>query len=176
VIRVYDEAGNVLERPRVASPIALQIFENCTSQSPKRSVPLFGAKPFSNVLCQYMKSALLAAIFGITGLVAILAVSAEEKASVIQTHPPKWFPDYGEPVVPQIEEVPPPEVVVPEPLGHYYSVAEAKAEKPAPRRHIHVVRPRPNFFEKLVTGFIKLQKPQTGKSFRKRSRTTLRRG
>jgi hypothetical protein len=123
-----------------------------------------------------MKSALLVAIFGITGLVAMLAVPAEEKAPVIQIRPPRWFPDYGDPVVPQIEQVPPQEVVVPEPLGHYYSVAQAKTEKPAPRRHIHVVRPRPNFFDRLVTGFIKLQKPQTVKSFRKRSRTTSRRG
>ena len=143
----------------------------------RRSVTLFGAKAFSNELCQCMKSALLAAIFGITGPVAILpAVSAEEKAPVIEIHPPKWFPDYGDPVVPQIEEVPPQEVVVPEPLVHYYSVAQAKTEKPAPRRHMHVVRPRPNFFEKLVTGFIKLQKPQAAKPFRKRSRTPLRRG
>ena len=136
---------------------------------------MFGAK-FSNVLCQCMKSALLAAIFGIIGLVAMLAVSAEEKAPVIQIHPPKWFPDYGDPVVPQIEQVPPQEVAAPEPLVHYYSVAQAKTEKPAPRRHMHVVRPRPNFFEKLVAGFVKLQKPQAAKSPPKRSRTTPRRG
>jgi len=112
-----------------------------------------------------MKSALLAAIFGITGGVAILlAVPAEEKAPVVKIIPPKWFPDYGDPVVPQIEEVPPQEVVVPEPLEHY-SVAQAKTEKPGPRRHIHVVRPRPNFFEKLVAGFIKLQKHQAAKYF-----------
>ena len=112
-----------------------------------------------------MKSALLAAIFGITGGVAILlAVPAEEKAPVVKIIPPKWFPDYGDPVVPQIEEVPPQEVVVPEPLEHY-SVAQAKTEKPAPRRHMHVVRPRPDFFEKLVGGFIKLQKHQATKYF-----------
>jgi hypothetical protein len=123
-----------------------------------------------------MKSALLAAIFGITGGVAILlAVPAEEKAPVVKIIPPKWFPDYGDPVVPQIEEVERQEVVVPEPLEHY-SVAQAKTEKPAPRRHMHVVRPRPNFFEKLVAGFIKLQKHQATKSFCKRSRTTSRRG
>jgi hypothetical protein len=70
-----------------------------------------------------MKFALLAAIFGITGLGAILlAVPAEEKAPVIKIHPPKSFPDYGDLVVPQIEEVPPQEVVFPEPFGHYYSV------------------------------------------------------
>jgi hypothetical protein len=124
-----------------------------------------------------MKSALLATIFGITGLVGILlAVPAEEKVPVIQIHPPKWFPDYGDPVVPQVEEVPPQEVVVPEPSVHYYSVAQEKTEKPAPRRHMHVVRPQPNFFEKLVTGFIKLQKPQAAKPLRKRSHTTPRRG
>ena len=118
-----------------------------------------------------MKSALLAAIFGIIGPVAILlAVPAEEKAPVIKIHPAKSFPDYGDPVVPQIEEVPPQEVVGPEPWDHYYSVAQAKTEKLVPRRHKHVVRPRPNFFEKLVTGFIKLQKHQPAKSFPKRSR------
>jgi hypothetical protein len=134
---------------------------------------LDGAKAFSNVLCQRMKAALRVAIFGITGLVAIsVAVPAEENAVVIKIHPPNSFPDYGEPVVPQIEEVPPQEVVVPEPLVHYYSVAQAKTEKPAPRRHMRVVRTRPNFFEKLVAGFIKLQKPQAPKSVHKRSRTT----
>jgi len=76
-----------------------------------------------------MKSALLAAIFGITGLVVMLAVPAEEKAPVIKVNPPKSFPDYGDPVVPQIEEVPPQEKAVPEPSVHYYSVAEAKTEK-----------------------------------------------
>jgi hypothetical protein len=111
-----------------------------------------------------MKSALLAAIFGITGGVAILlAVPAEEKAPVIKIQLPKSFPDYGEPVVPQIEEVPPQEALLPEPLDHY-SVAPPRTEKPAPRRHMHVVRPRPNFFEKLVSGFIKLQKHQASKS------------
>ncbi|MGC2625374.1 MAG: hypothetical protein WA269_00945 [Candidatus Udaeobacter sp.] len=124
-----------------------------------------------------MKAALLAAISGIIGSVAILlAVPAEEKAAVITIHPAKSFPDYGDPVVPQIEEMPPQEVVIPEPLGHYYSVAQAKTEKPAPRRHTHVVRPRPNFFEKLVAGFIKLQKHEAAKSFHKRSRTTPRHG
>ena len=137
---------------------------------------MFGEKAFSNELCQCMKSALLAAIFGITGLVAMLAVPAEEKAPVIQIHPPKWFPDYGDPVVPQVEEMPPQEVVVPEPSVHYYSVAQEKTEKPATRRHMHIVRRQPNFFEKLVSGFIKLQKPQAAKSFHKRSRTTPRRG
>lgn len=142
-----------------------------------RSVTLFDTKAFSNVLYLAMKAALLAAIFGITGSAAILlAVPAEETAAVIKILPPKSFPDYGDPVVPQIEEMPPQEVVVPEPLGHYYSVAQAKTEKPAQRRHTHVVRPQPNFFEKLVTGFIKLQKHEAAKSFHKPSRTTPRNG
>ena len=138
---------------------------------------MFGEKAFSNELCQCMKSALLATIFGITGLVGILlAVPAEEKAPVIQIHPPKWFPDYGDPVVPQVEEMPPQEVVVPEPSVHYYSVAQEKTEKPATHRHMHIVRRQPNFFEKLVSGFINLQKPQAAKPLRKRSHTTPRRG
>ena len=124
-----------------------------------------------------MKSAFFATIFVMVGGVAILlGVPAEEKASVIKIHPPQSFPDYGEPVVPQIEEVPPQEVVVPEPLGHYYSVAQAKTEKTAPRRHMRVVRPQPNFFEKLVTGFINLQKHQPAKTATKRSHKTSPRG
>ena len=98
----------------------------------------------------------------------MLAVPAEEKAPVIKIQLPKSSPDYGEPVVPQIEEVPPQEALLPEPSDHY-SVAQAKTEKPAPRRHMHVVRRQPNFFEKLVAGFIKLQKHQASKSFCKRS-------
>jgi hypothetical protein len=53
--------------------------------------------------------------------------------------------------VPQIEE----EVPVPEPLDHY-SVAQAKIEKQAPRRHRYVAR-RPNFFERLLVSYINLQ-------------------
>ena len=125
-----------------------------------------------------MKSALLAAILGITGGVAILlAVPAEAKAPVFIIHPPKWFPDYGDPVVAQTEEVAPQEVLVPEPLDHY-SVAQAKTktEKQAPRRQRHVIRARPNFFEKLVIAFVNLQKHQPAKSSGKRSRTTSRHG
>src|SRR5207245_10342764 len=106
--------------------------------------------------------------------------SAHAPVSII--HPPMYIPDYGDPVVPQIEEVAPQEVLVPqevlapEPLDHY-SVAQAKAKKPAPRRHMHVVRARPNFFEKLVAGFIKIQQRQAAKNhFVKRTRTTSRRG
>jgi hypothetical protein len=124
-------------------------------------------------LFTHMRSALLAAIFGITGGVALLlAVPAEEKAPIVKIHP-EWGAEYGTPVVPQIEE----EVGVPESLEDY-SVAQAKTktEKQAPRRHRHIARARPNFFEKLLIGFINLQKHQTAKSFRKRSRTTSQRG
>jgi hypothetical protein len=122
-------------------------------------------------LFTHMKSALLAAIFAITGGVAILlAVPAEEKAPVVKMSPGKWTEDA--PVVPQIEEE---VLVVPEPLEHY-SVAQTKTEKQAPRRRTQVARPRPNFFEKLVIDFINLQKHQPAKSPRKQSRTTSPRG
>src|SRR5947207_14195377 len=107
-----------------------------------------------------MKSALLAAIFGITGMVAILlAAPAEEKAPVFIIHPPKWLPDYGDPGVAQIEEMAPQEVLVPKPLDHY-SVARAKTENQAPLRHMHVVRRRTNVSDKLVAGVIELKKPR----------------
>jgi hypothetical protein len=122
-------------------------------------------------LFTHMKSALLAAIFAITGGVAILlAVPAEEKAPVVKMSPGKWTEDA--PVVPQIEEE---ALVVPEPLEHYL-VAQTKTEKQAPRRRTHVARPRPNFFEKLVIDFINLQKHQPAKSSRKQSRITSPRG
>ena len=109
-----------------------------------------------------MRSALLTAIFGITGGVAILlAVPAEEKAPIVKIHP-EWRAEYGAPVVPQIEE----DVVAPEPLEHYpVAQAKTKIEKQAPRRHRHIARTCPNFFEKLLIGFINLQKHQTAKSF-----------
>jgi hypothetical protein len=121
---------------------------------------------------QTMKGALFATILGIVGGVAILlAVPAEEKT--VKIHPAKWGAEYGAPLVPQIEEV----LVVPERLEHY-SIAQAKTktEKQAPRRQRYVIRARPNFFEKLVIGFINLQKHQPAKSSGKRSRTTSRRG
>jgi hypothetical protein len=102
-----------------------------------------------------MKSALLAAIFAIPGGVAnLLAVPAEEKAPVVKMSPAKWTEDA--PVVPQKEEE---ALVVPQPLEQYsVAQAETKTEKQTPRRHTHVARARPNFFEKLVIDFINLQK------------------
>jgi hypothetical protein len=116
-----------------------------------------------------MKSALLAAIFAIPGGVAnLLAVPAEEKAPVVKMSPAKWTEDA--PVVPQKEEE---ALVVPQPLEQYsVAQAETKTEKQTPRRHTHVARPRPNFFERLVVDFINLQKHQPAKSSRKRSPTT----
>src|SRR4030095_3001843 len=119
-----------------------------------------------------MKSAVLAAIFGITGGVAILlAVPAEEKALIVKMRPPKWAPDYGEPVVPQMEVEDAP--VYSEPVDRYL-IAQAKTEKSATRHHRYVAR-RPNFFERLVVSFINLQKHQPAKSSRKQSRKTARR-
>jgi hypothetical protein len=120
-------------------------------------------------LFTYMKSTLLAVIFGITGGVAILlAVPAQGNTLVVKLHP-EWKWEYGAPVVPQIEE----EVPVPEPLDHYsVALAKTKTEKQAPRRYRHVARPRPNFFERLLVSFIKLQKHQPEKSSPKRSRAT----
>jgi hypothetical protein len=122
----------------------------------------------------HMKSALFATIFGIiAGVSILLTVPAEGKPPVIVIQPPKSFPDYGEPVVPQIEETPPQEALVPEPMDRYL-VTHAKTKKTMPPNRRHVVRPRTNFFQKLVTGFIKLQKPPVAKSVHKRSRITSR--
>jgi hypothetical protein len=120
-----------------------------------------------------MKSAFLAAIFGITGGATILlAVPVEDKAPVVYSSPAKWAHEYGAPVVPQIEE----EAKVPEPLDHYSAPAKTKSEKQVPPRgHRQGARPRPNFFERLVASFINLQKHQPAKSSHKQSRITSRR-
>ncbi len=116
-----------------------------------------------------MKSTFVAIVFGITGAAAILlAVPAEDGASVIKIHPPKSFPDYGDPVVPQIEEVPPPEELLPKPLDHY-SMGQADPKKSNSLHHPRVVRQRPNFLQKLFASFIKLQKKEPAKSVCKRS-------
>lgn len=125
----------------------------------------------------YMKSALLAAIVGVTGGATILlAIPAEEEASTVRIHP-EWTFEYGAPLVPQLEVTPLQEQVgVAQPLEHY-SVAQAKTktEKQAPRHRRHIAHERPNFFEKLVSGFINLQKHQPAKSSRKRSRALSQR-
>jgi hypothetical protein len=135
----------------------------------------FGNSTKVSAYFTYMKSTLLAAIFGITGGVAILFA-----APVVYIVPATSAHEYGAPMVPQIEE----EVPVPEPLDHYSvdqaktnSVDQAKTKigKQAPRRHRYVAR-RPNFFEKLFASFIKLQKHQPPKSSPKRSGTTSRGG
>lgn len=109
----------------------------------------------------HVKSA-LAAIIGITGEAAILlAVPVEEKAPIVYSSPAKWAHEYGAPEVPQIEE----HVKVPEP-SERYSAVQAKTEKQAPQHDKHVSRPRPNFFERLITSFMNLQKHQPAKSLR----------
>jgi hypothetical protein len=121
-----------------------------------------------------MKSALLGTIFGMIAGVAILrGVPVEETPPVIEIQPPKSFPDYGEPVVPQIKERPPQEALVPKPMDRYL-VTQANTKKTVPTHHRHVVRPQTNFFGKLVVGFIKLQKHQVARSVHKRSRIASR--
>ncbi len=118
-----------------------------------------------------MKSALRVSIFGIIGGCAISLAAVEEKPPVLKIQSVNSFPDYGEPLVPQIEETPPQEAPAPEPQDRYL-VAQTKTEKIAPRHHKHVIHTRPNFFQKLFAGFIKLQKRPATKSVHKHSRTT----
>jgi hypothetical protein len=125
-----------------------------------------------------MKSALLAAIFGITGGVAMLL--AEDKGAAV-----KFLQARAEEGLPPQRETEP--YVVLEPVERYSSIwryaagaqftqAKAKPEKQATHRARHVARPRRNFFEKLVASFMKLQKHEPAKSSCKRFRTTSRRG
>ena len=96
----------------IASPIAFEIFRELRLAVSVEGIEGLGKLGSSATydrigfgLFSHVKSALLTAIFGITGGVAILlAVPAEEKAPVIKIHPPKWFPDYGDPVYALLEK------------------------------------------------------------------------
>ena len=125
-----------------------------------------------------MKSALLAAIFWITGGVAILL--AEDKGAAV-----KFRQARAEEGLPPQREMEP--YVIREPVERYSSIwryaagaqftqAKAKPEKQATQRRRHVARSRPNFLQRLVVSFINLQKHQVAKTPRKRFRTTSRRG
>jgi hypothetical protein len=113
-----------------------------------------------------MKSALLAAIFGITGGVGILF--AEDKGAAAKFRQARA----EEGLPPQIEMEP---YVIPEPVERY-SITQAKPKKQATHRRRHVARPRKNFLQRLVASFNNLQKHQAAKTPRKRFRTTSRRG
>src|SRR4029077_16758974 len=117
-----------------------------------------------------MKSAFLATIFVIVGGVAIsLAFPAEDKRAAIEFRQARA--ELGLP--PQIEDdVAVTErdlAVIPEPVDQYLSVQAKPKIRATTSRHRHVVRRPPNFLEKLVISFVKLQKPPPAKTATKRS-------
>jgi hypothetical protein len=124
-----------------------------------------------------MKFALLAAIFGITGGVAMPL--AEDKGAAVKFRQARA--EMGLP--PQRETEP---YVIPEPVryssvwryaaGAQVTQAKAKPEKRATQRRRHVARSRPNFLQRLFASFINPQEHQAPKTPRKRFRTTSRRG
>jgi hypothetical protein len=117
-----------------------------------------------------MKSALFATIFGIVGGVTILlAFPAEEKRAALEFRQAKA--ELGLP--PQIEDD---VAVTPEPVDQYSIVHVKPKTQTTTSRHRHIARRRLNFFEKLVVGFINLQKHQPAKTAAKRSHTTSPRG
>jgi hypothetical protein len=115
-----------------------------------------------------MKSALLAAIFGITGGGGILF--AEDKGAAAKFRQARA----EEGLPPQIEMEP---YVIREPVERYsITQAKAKPKKQATHRRRHVARARKTFLQRLVASFNNLQKHQAAKTPRKRFRTTSRRG
>jgi hypothetical protein len=123
-----------------------------------------------------MKSALFVIIFVIVGGVAILrAFPAEDQRSAIEFREAKG--ELGLP--PQIEDdVAARErdlAVIPEPVDQYSSVQVKPKIRTTTSGHRHVARRHLNFLEKLVVGFISLQKHQPAKTAAKRSHTTPRR-
>ena len=124
-----------------------------------------------------MKSAFFATIFVIVGGVAILLASpAEDKRAAIEFREARA--ELGLP--PQIEDavaVAEGDVaVIPEPVNQYSSVQVKPKIRTTTSRHRHIARRRLNFLEKLVVGFINLQKHQPAKTASKRSQTTSQRG
>ena len=124
-----------------------------------------------------MKSAFFATIFVIVGGVAILLASpAEDKRAAIEFREARA--ELGLP--PQIEDavaVAEGDVaVIPEPVNQYSSVQVKPKIRTTTSRHRHIARRRLNFLEKLVVGFVNLQKHQPAKTAAKRSHTTSQRG
>jgi hypothetical protein len=122
-----------------------------------------------------MKSALFVTIFVIVGGVAILlAFPAEHKRAAIEFRQARA--ELGVPPQIEDEKIEDDVAVTPEPVDQY-SIAHAKPKEQATTsRHRHVAHRRLNFLEKLVVGFINLQKHQRAKTATKRSHTTSRRG
>jgi serine/threonine protein kinase len=82
----------------------------------------------------------------------------------VKIDPAKWAQKESTPVVRRIGQDP----LVPESLEPYsVTQARAKTEKQASHRYRYVARSRPNFFKKLVAGFMNLQKRQPANSSRK---------
>jgi hypothetical protein len=119
-----------------------------------------------------MKSALFATIFVIIGGVGIfLAFPAEDKRAAFEFRQAKA--ELGLP--PQIEDkkIEDDVAVTPEPVDQY-SIVHVKPTTTS--RHRHIAGRRLNFFEKLVVGFINLQKHHPAKTATKPSHTTSGRG
>jgi len=124
-----------------------------------------------------MKSAFLPTVFVIVGGVAILlAFPAEEKRAAIEFREARA--ELGLP--PQVEDdVAVTErdlAVIPEPVDQHSSVHVKPKIRATTPRHRHVARRRLNFLEKIVVGFINLQKHHAAKTATKRSHNTSRRG
>jgi hypothetical protein len=122
-----------------------------------------------------MKSALFATVFWIVGGVAILlAFSAEEKRAALEFRQARA--ELGLPPQIEGEKIENDVAVAPEPVDQYSIVHVKPKTQTTTSRHRHIARRHLNFFEKLVVGFINLQKHQPSKAAAKRSHTTSPRG
>src|SRR5258705_14007573 len=118
-----------------------------------------------------MKSALFVTIFGIVGGVTILlAFPAEEKRAAFEFRQARA--ELG--LMHQIEDekIEDDVAVTPEPVDQYSIVHVKPKTQTTTSRHRHIAHRRLNFFEKLVVGFINLQKQRPTKTAAKRSHTT----
>ena len=110
------------------------------------------------------------------GVAILVAFPAEDKRAAIEFREARA--ELGLP--PQIED----DVavrerdlaVIPEPVDHCSSVHVKPKIRATTSRRTHVACRRPNFFERIVAGFISLQKHQPAKTATKRSHKTSRRG
>ena len=122
-----------------------------------------------------MKSALFATIFGIVGGVTILlAFPAEEKRAALEFRQARA--ELGLPPQIEDEKIEDDVAVIPEPVDQYSIVHVKPKTQTTTSRHRHIAHRRLNFFEKLVVGFVNLQKQHPTKTATKRSHTTSPRG
>ena len=112
----------------------------------------------------------------IGGVAILLAFPAEDKRAAIEFREARTELGLPPQIADDVAVTGRDLAVIPEPVDQYSSVHVKPKIRATTSRHRHVARRRLNFLEKIVVGFISLQKHHPAKTPTKRSHKTSRRG